>query len=1451
MVGQMDRNPFVPPHTTNGKKPRKTTVSRSTEAEKTSRAASPPPAMTASSPLWSPFPTAPQETLVGQCTAGEAELVAHLHHLQERYATQRYRMDAAQRAGSVERLEKQELQNDAHRCWRWHMRERMRRYFFRWLRWGMRRVEGRPLRRHVLQELKDSIQAECCRRYFSRWCRWHQEQASHCFESRLRHVTRRVRGGHHATALVPSLSFPMDRDGLPVGYVSDAMTTTTFHGVQADSLPLSMVQRAIIWQRMKACQVLEQQRNQARRRHAYVWWQRVWQERQKKEEVEYHYNRLLLSSFSCLESPAGVALTFLRNKALQPALRQRNFQFLHHREAHHATPLRRYYFHRWLQFRKDARMRRRGGPDWRPHPALLAFRSPTELRSHYFLQWSNFACHQAQEDRLERECRMLQQEWLLLQQLVRHSPSIDALKLTILDEEAERMRIADEKEVLLARQKRGEETHLQLQAQEMLKRFLFGFGAFDVLPMARWSTSRSPGRNTEDLPSTSFPHSEVPEAGESFFTTLPESRPCRPLRSPLVTTPSRMLGGGEVHHPGYLREDMRGEESTRTERDENECRRTFFSMFRALKACVPHFDRDYYRLLSACEAVVQVSQADHTFVGLLPMTGDGGVEEAKRGSGKGRTPRSSMAEVYERGTTGVPNGSRRSSAAAGAEGRPKRNPETSLAALTPSPLLDHAYTSMTDAFEHISEALLGTLDEAGRACGIDPQDPSQFLGVTVDADGPRSTTATPCVEGTGWTALPMGTQEKDLSTEGADREGGRAALHERLASSPFSPPDHEGVRFSPHGEGEEGRGGGPIRIHLSSPSTSASAATRGRWEDKGEREGGNGTREARTKEGSGGVAQKGEDHRRRTSHAISSSDRSPFAPSRVPPPFLCADTTVLPSTPLLRSPAPPSSRPSTSHALSSHVRIPWLQLVSSRTRQRAAELLLCLLVLFDGISLKNDDVIFSSGGERVLPWSAMCRVSTAERLMEHSILLFELFYPPLWRQEQSLEQYFASFTPASVGMATIAEADAGDRRDSFTSATLGTLSFPVGNSFLSSSSSTPRPLSVGCVTPPLPLQEMPFTSISPAYMIQNASLTDVDDAMGYAAGWGGHQRSPSTSFSRGITAAAANPYANAAGKGLVASTPGRSTLSAPTTPLRATPQLKIEKLTENDGPAISRVSPVSKLSRELLQDRRRSKPLHDAPDPPLSEAEAFLKVSNPSALSPSAMNQRNFRKASRPSPFLSPEEEQEMWSSASHYPPTRLGQVASSASFVGQSFLNDGRSTTPRSEQSFYAPSFSPARSVSGGARSVSGLQTPSDAFHSPASLDGDDDRRSLMSFVSTTPRGSTVAGNAGGVFHRPFLGFRVQVVRDAGSNSSAIVIKDVVPTFVNISGEEAPGPAAAAGLQSGDQLIRFAHYAVTDLPAFNAVIARHVKPGVQIPVVVLRKNQTISTTLKVAIRLS
>lgn len=125
----------------------------------------------------------------------------------------------------------------------------------------------------------------------------------------------------------------------------------------------------------------------------------------------------------------------------------------------------------------------------------------------------------------------------------------------------------------------------------------------------------------------------------------------------------------------------------------------------------------------------------------------------------------------------------------------------------------------------------------------------------------------------------------------------------------------------------------------------------------------------------------------------------------------------------------------------------------------------------------------------------------------------------------------------------------------------------------------------------------------------------------------------------------------------------------------------------------------------------------------------------------------------------------------------------------------------------------------------------------------------------SYTPRAATPSVvNASSAVQKPYLGFRVNVTRDAHAarhTSTTISIRDVAAQYVNADGVEVDGPALVAGLQAGDQLVRFAGYAVTDLAAFNAVVSRHVHSGAELPVVVQRGAELLSTTIVVGTRIT
>ncbi|KAH8620771.1 hypothetical protein ERJ75_000028100 [Trypanosoma vivax] len=101
----------------------------------------------------------------------------------------------------------------------------------------------------------------------------------------------------------------------------------------------------------------------------------------------------------------------------------------------------------------------------------------------------------------------------------------------------------------------------------------------------------------------------------------------------------------------------------------------------------------------------------------------------------------------------------------------------------------------------------------------------------------------------------------------------------------------------------------------------------------------------------------------------------------------------------------------------------------------------------------------------------------------------------------------------------------------------------------------------------------------------------------------------------------------------------------------------------------------------------------------------------------------------------------------------------------------------------------------------------------------------------------------------RPYLGFRVAVGRDH-SGRTTLTIHEVTEKYTYCDGDmERVGPAFAAGLRTGDQLVRFAGYTVTELAAFNAVVARHVLPSASIPVVFSRNGELMTTYIVVGKR--
>ncbi|KAG5507012.1 hypothetical protein JKF63_05758 [Porcisia hertigi] len=150
------------------------------------------------------------------------------------------------------------------------------------------------------------------------------------------------------------------------------------------------------------------------------------------------------------------------------------------------------------------------------------------------------------------------------------------------------------------------------------------------------------------------------------------------------------------------------------------------------------------------------------------------------------------------------------------------------------------------------------------------------------------------------------------------------------------------------------------------------------------------------------------------------------------------------------------------------------------------------------------------------------------------------------------------------------------------------------------------------------------------------------------------------------------------------------------------------------------------------------------------------------------------------------------------------------------------------------SPSGGPARlrSHSFSLRSYSGVSTP-------------------RTYTPRTATGSVTDTGSRELLVKPYLGFRVHVNRStqALQRTTTISIREVTSQYVNAEGVGVEGPAQVAGLQVGDQLVRFAGYAVTDLAAFNAVVSRHVHANARLPVVILRSGEQLHRTIVVGSR--
>uniref|UniRef100_A0A0A9Z6V0 3-dehydroquinate synthase n=1 Tax=Lygus hesperus TaxID=30085 RepID=A0A0A9Z6V0_LYGHE len=119
-----------------------------------------------------------------------------------------------------------------------------------------------------------------------------------------------------------------------------------------------------------------------------------------------------------------------------------------------------------------------------------------------------------------------------------------------------------------------------------------------------------------------------------------------------------------------------------------------------------------------------------------------------------------------------------------------------------------------------------------------------------------------------------------------------------------------------------------------------------------------------------------------------------------------------------------------------------------------------------------------------------------------------------------------------------------------------------------------------------------------------------------------------------------------------------------------------------------------------------------------------------------------------------------------------------------------------------------------------------------------------ITSHLTTTTINSNNGNNSNSSVTNPNLVM-------ATSRHPIISIKEVTATYVNAYGEQCIGPAAAADMLAGDELVRFAGYAVTDLPAFKAIVTRHVRLNASLRVVVRRNGEEVCTTLHVGSRLN
>lgn len=1467
------------------------------------------------------------ESAVGACSKAEIETAEQLRQLQENYTHQRRRIDAVERAGSVENLERKELKKRVNILWRWRMRGVGQECFLRWLRWTMRRTQGREMRRNAIKEMESAVFHVVRHRYFSRWSQWYHEQALECFQSRLEYFTNRQRGEGNAVKCAP-----MDFNVYPIPHLErrpllrcEGATIVKPSFMTFRRAPFSAAAGPIVRQLQKVIGVMEQKRNWVRRLYTYEMWRHFVKRRRNREAQEIGYNRLLLASCPSTQTITAVVFFSLRNKALQPAIRKGALQLLQTRYLHYARFCLIKYFRKWVHFRKEAVQLRLLGCDWGVPHAAVVFSSFCEMLSRYFHQWATFASYQAREDRLRRECLMVKREWIIIQQVVKDSPSVEELHLEVLTEETDLMRLSDERETQALRWKEAEQSLLQLYLRDAFHRFLHGFSSIDAQGLC-YSLARRRELQEEAVeegsllaagsPSVPFRSDETPVVLSSLPVRVRNAS--SPPSSPTVF---RMLGGGEHLNPQKnMREEGRiKSEEEEKEEEEEEYRCKLCSMFRALKGCVLHFGRDYVKLCAASKAVELLCRADDDFLDLFPTTCEQHEESEAQQRRMG-----SLSNVHFKETLRDENIHRRTFSSSQSRYTPsssivssslppqlgerrRKAPEGSPLA-SPAPpahsIWDRSFTSISEAFESRCADLLYALHEAARECGIDPNNKSQFLGSIVflpKASQPAP--STPCRNGRP-SALPFtdGTKEAYSCSFQEEKE------HPRITGNEEGRGDALGMGML-GGRSGSGGYGSPTTACTASTVTNTNSSSSHSWAKHDDYHSASRVvasdvdlfrrypscegEEECSSHRSHLLLPSGHDVQRSVPHAVMGShdpetremQKYSSVQKKVKDEELeeQADRSLHPSSTSFTFPAslsvaaPPLSYSYlSSHTspftFSLHTTTPWPQLVSLRARQRVAELLLYLLVLFDCISLKSEDIFFISRGERIVPLTSFCSLSTVAQLMEHAAIIFELLFPQLWRRIEVLEKYFHSLSTSSstssflTAMTGRCEGNLKTKhgQEWFASSILGCPSLLLKpSSGLLSGASTPSPQRRA---------DTSTGSISAGLMNPTATSTECDDLALWSTT--AVPRSPLGSFPRGFPfSSSPNGVPSTPKKAPSRSmTPGRGARSAPTTPTRSFQRpvggresdlgrgLPISHLygsyTERKDamtPPIATVTPHLSHERVPLQPSRAAPSFHSR-EFPSPEGEPYEKGAIHRPLRLDGVKEKEFHSpmlVDTSSSYMGIEEEpQGGLMSPSHFSISRREERVSGPSSTYQHNRNGEKSVTPLSGRSMNSISLSGGRSVSAGTLSVSHFRTSSGVFRPLTSYDMDDDRRSLLSFSSTTPRGS-VRSSTGGVFQKPFLGFRVQVLRDAASNTSSIAIKDVVETYTTISGEEAPGPAAVAGIQAGDRIVRFAHYAVTDLAAFNAIIARHVKPGAVLPVAVLRKNEIISTELKVAVRLS